>query len=46
MPVFMSLFGCRIGMMFASFHVSGMMLLLSDVMYMLVRYASPVVLCA
>ena len=34
-PMFMSLFGFGIGMMFASFHVWGMML------YMLVRHASP-----
>ena len=40
-PMFMSLFDFRIGMMFASFHVGGMMLLFSDVLYMLVRYASP-----
>ena len=40
-PIFMSLFGFGIGMMLASFHVSGMMLLFSDVLYMLVRYASP-----
>ena len=37
-PMFMSLFGFGIGMMFASFHVRGMMMLFSD---MLVRYASP-----
>ena len=37
-PMFMSLFGFGIGMMFASFHVCGMM---SDVLYMLVRYARP-----
>ena len=37
--VFMSLFGFGIGMMFASFHVSGVMFF-SDVLYMLVRYAS------
>ena len=40
-PMFMSLFGFEIGMMFASFHVCGIMLLFSDVLYMLVRYASP-----
>ena len=40
-PMFMSLFGFGIGMMFASFHVWGMMLMLSDMLYMLVRYASP-----
>ena len=40
-PMFMSLFGFGIGMMFASFHVCGMMLLFSDMLYMLVRYASP-----
>ena len=28
-------------MMFSSFHVCGMMLLFSDMLYMLVRYASP-----
>ena len=33
-PMFMSLFGCGIGMMFASFHVRGMMLF-SDVVYKL-----------
>ena len=31
-------------MMFASFHVCGMMLLFSDVLYMSVRYASPMCL--
>ena len=37
-PMFMSLFGFGfgIGMMFASFHVLGMMLLFSNVLYMLV----------
>ena len=40
-PMFMSLFGFGIGMMFASFHVWWMMLLFSDILYMLVRYASP-----
>ena len=40
-PMFMSLFGFGIRMMFASFHVSEMMLLFSDVLYMLVRYACP-----
>ena len=39
--MFMSLFGFGIGMMFATFHVYGMMLLFGDVLYMLVRYASP-----
>ena len=34
-PMFMSLFGFGIGMMFANFHVS-----FSDVLYILVRYAS------
>ena len=38
--MFMSLFGFGIVMMFASFHVCGMMLLFSDVLYMLVIYAS------
>ena len=33
-------FGFRIGMMFASFHVRVMMLLFNDVVYMLVRYES------
>ena len=28
-------------MMFVSFHVGGIMLLFSDMLYMLVRYASP-----
>ena len=37
--MFMSLFDFRIGMMFASFHALGMMLLFSDMVYMLVRYA-------
>ena len=37
-PMFMSLYGFGIGRMFASFHVRGMMLLFSDVLY--VRYAS------
>ena len=36
-PMFMSLFGFGIGMMFASFHIRGMMLLFSDVLYMLVE---------
>ena len=40
-PMFMSLFDFGIAMMFASFHVWGMMLLFSYVLYMLVRYASP-----
>ena len=40
-PMLMSLFGFVICMMFASFHVCGMMLLFSDVLYMLVRYARP-----
>ena len=39
-PMFMSLFGFAIGMMFASFDVWGIMLF-SDMVYMLVRYASP-----
>ena len=39
--IFMFLFGFGIGMMFASFHVCGMMLLHSDVLYMLVSYACP-----
>ena len=39
--MFMSLFGFGIGMMFASFHVCGMMLMFSDVLYMLVKYAIP-----
>ena len=38
---FMSSFGFWIGMMFASFHVWGIILLFSDILYMLVRYASP-----
>ena len=38
--MFISLFGFGIGMMFASFHVGGMLLLFSDMSYMLVRYAS------
>ena len=38
--IFMSLFGFGIVMMFASFLVCGMMLLFSDMLYMLVRYAS------
>ena len=40
--IFMSLlgFGICIGMMFASFHMYGIMLLFSDMLYMLVRYAS------
>ena len=44
----MSLIGFGIGMMFAiSFHVWGMMLLFSDVLYMLVRYMRvQAVLCA
>ena len=37
----MSLFGFRIGKMFVSGHVLGVMLLFSDMLYMLVRYASP-----
>ena len=37
--MFMSLFGFGMGM-FDSFHIRGMMLF-SDVLYMLVRYASP-----
>ena len=40
-PMFMSLFGFGIGIMFASFHVCGMILSFSDVLYMLVMYASP-----
>ena len=36
----MSLLGIGIGMMFASFHMCGLMLLFSDILYMLVRYAS------
>ena len=40
-PMLMSLFGFGIGMMFAGYHVLGMLLLFSDVLYMLVRYASP-----
>ena len=40
-PMFMSLFGFGIGMLFASFHVCGMMLSFSDRLYMLVIYASP-----
>ena len=43
-PMFMSLFGFGIGMMFASSHVRGMMLLFSDKLYMLVRYANPICL--
>ena len=39
-PMFMCLFGFGIGMMFVSFHVCGMMLLFSDVLHMLVRYAA------
>ena len=46
MTMFMSLFGFRIGIMFASFHVLGMMLLFSVMLYMLVRYGVQVVLCA
>ena len=39
--MFMSLFGFKIGMMFASFHVWRMILLSSDMLYMLVIYANP-----
>ena len=39
--MFMYLFGFGIGMMFANFHVCGMMFLFSDMLYMLVSYASP-----
>ena len=41
-PMFMSLFGFGIGMMFTSFHVWGMMLLFCDMLYMWVQ----AVLCA
>ena len=37
----LSLLGFGIGMMFAGFHECGMMLLFIDILYMLVRYASP-----
>ena len=37
--MFMPLLG--IGMMFYNFYACGMMLLFSDILYMLVRYASP-----
>ena len=40
-PMFMVSVGFGISMKFASFHVWGMMLLFSDMLYMLVRYASP-----
>ena len=40
-PMFMSMFGFGIGMMFASFYVWRMMLLFSNVLCMLMRYASP-----
>ena len=40
-PKFMSLFGFGIGMMFASFHTCGMMLLFSAKLYMWVRYVRP-----
>ena len=40
-PMFMSLFSFGIGMLFASFHVCGMLPLFSDVLYILVRYARP-----
>ena len=36
--MFMPLFGFGIGMMFVSFHMCGMMLLFSDMLYMLVTY--------
>ena len=38
--MFMSMFGFGIGMMFASLDVCEMMLLFSDMLHMLVRYAS------
>ena len=41
-PLFMSLLGFGIGMMFASFHMLGMRLLFSEMLYMLVRHASPI----
>ena len=39
--VFMYMLCFSIGMMFASFHMCGMMLVFSDMLYLLVRYASP-----
>ena len=36
-PMFMSLLGFGIGIMLASFHVCGMMLLFSDMLYMWMR---------
>ena len=41
--MFMSLLGFGIDMMLASFHLCGMMLLFSDILYMLVKYATPIV---
>ena len=38
----MSLLGFGIDMMLASFHMCGMMLLFSDILYMLVKYATPI----
>ena len=39
--MFMSLLGFGRGIMFANFHVCGMMLLFNAMLYMLVRYVSP-----
>ena len=40
-PIFVSLLALGMGIMFASFHMCGIMFLLRDMLNMLVRYASP-----
>ena len=41
-PMFMSFLGFDMGIAFANFHVCGQMLLFNAILYMLVRYASPI----